>query len=112
MVFCLLGFGDKVFLFHLTRHIVCDTEFFSLNGKDEARQKKLSSFFHFIDENVGSLFVCLDQRPVFIFTYLDGRIISEDTDLCDIPTVPLHCLSGKTSDSGNDGEGRKEEKRE
>lgn len=33
--------------------------------------------------------ICLGQRPVFVFTYLPGRIISEDINLCDFPTVFL-----------------------
>lgn len=78
----MLGFGDKVFLFHLTRHIVCDTEFFSfLNGKDEARQVSSPASFILLMKMLEAYLIYLDQRPVFIFTYLDGRIISEDTDL-------------------------------
>lgn len=85
---------------------------FLLNGKDEARQVSSPASFIFIDENVGSLFVCLDQRPVFIFTYLDGRIISEDTDLCVIFLLFLCTVSqGKRPDSGNDGRTKRREKK-
>ena len=30
--------------------------------------------------------------------------------MCDIPTVPLHCLSGKMSDSGSEGRTKRREK--
>ena len=100
-------------MFHSTRHIVCDIEFFSfLNGKDEARQVSSPAFFILSMEILEAYLICLDQRPVFIFTYLDGRIISEDTDLCVIFLLFLCIVSqGKCSILAM-REGRKEERRE
>lgn len=99
-------------MFHLTRHIVCGIEFFSiLNGKDEARQVSSPASFILLMKILEAYLICLDQRPVFIFTYLHGRMISEDTDLCVIFLLFLCTVSQGKCPILAMREGQKEEKR-